>query len=298
MTLPNFLIVGAAKSGTSSLYAYLAQHPEVYLCPVKEPCYFSDGNPRLIRSDSEYEALFHGRTTEKAVGEASASYLHDPEAPKKIKALLGEVKIIIILRNPTDRAYSQWGQIFYQLGYENLSFEDALREEDNRISLGKFGEDAPFYYRFYHYFHVGLYYDQVKRYFDTFNRDCVKVHIFEEFIENPGKTCKEIFSFLGVDPGFVPIFEKHNVAASFRVGFLHKLLLSPPPTLSKIYQGLPMRLKLFIYDMARALFRLNLQDRPQPPMEKSIRDRLMVRYREHIEQLEGLLGRDLSVWDT
>jgi len=297
MTLPNFLVVGAAKSGTTSLYAYLAQHPDVYLCPVKEPCFFSDGNPRLVRTNWEYEALFDTRTSEKAVGEASASYLYDPEAPKKINALINGVKIIIILRNPINRAYSQWGQIFYQLGYEKLSFEEALLVEDTRISLGKFNEDSPFYYGFYHYFHMGLYYEQVKRYFDTFNRERVQIHIFEEFIKDPEKTCKEIFSFIGVDPGFIPLIEKHNMAASFRFGFLHKLLLSPPPILSKVYQALPMRSKLFIYDVARSLFRMNLQDMSRPPMEKSIRDRLMVRYRENIHQLEGLLGRDLSLWD-
>ena len=297
MTLPNFLVVGAAKSGTTSLYAYLAQHPDVYLCPVKEPCFFSDGNPRLVRTNWEYEALFDTRTSEKAVGEASASYLYDPEAPKKINALINGVKIIIILRNPINRAYSQWGQIFYQLGYEKLSFEEALLVEDTRISLGKFNEDSPFYYGFYHYFHMGLYYEQVKRYFDTFNRERVQIHIFEEFIKDPEKTCKEIFSFIGVDPGFIPLIEKHNMAASFRFGFLHKLLLSPPTILSKVYQALPMRSKLFIYDVARSLFRMNLQDMSRPPMEKSIRDRLMVRYRENIHQLEGLLGRDLSLWD-
>jgi len=297
MTLPNFLIVGAAKSGTSSLHACLAQHPDVYLCPVKEPCYFSDGNPRLVRSDSEYESLFDGRTSEKAVGEASASYLHDPEAAKKIKTLLDDVKIIIILRNPVNRAYSQWGQIFYQLGYEKLSFQDALRHEETRISHGKFGEDSPFYYGFYYYFHVGLYYEQVKRYVDVFNRENVQVHIFEEFIKDPEKSCKAVFAFLGVDPNFVPIFEKHNVAASFRFGFFHKLLLSPPRILSKIYQSLPMRQKLFIYDVARSLFRMNLRDRVQPPLEKGIKDQLIARYRENVHRLEGLLGRDLSVWN-
>lgn len=297
MTLPNFLIVGAAKSGTTSLYAYLSQHPDIYLCPVKEPCFFSDGNPRLVRSNSEYEALFDTRTSEKAVGEASVSYLCDPEAPKKIRALLKEVKIIIILRNPVDRAYSQWGQIFYQLGYEKLSFEEALREEDARISLGKFGEDSPFYYGFYHYFHVGLYYEQVQRYFDVFGRERLQIHIFEEFINDPVKTCKDIFSFLGVDPAFIPLLERHNVAASFRLRFLHKFLLSPPSFFAKAYQRLPMKLRLLIYSVARSLFRMNLQDMSRPPLEKRIRDRLMEMYRENIHQLEGLLGRDLSIWE-
>ena len=296
MTLPNFLIVGAAKSGTSSLYEYLSQHPDVYLCPVKEPCYFSDGNPRLARTDLDYEALFNGRTSEKAVGEASASYLHDSEAPEKIKALLDRVKIIIILRNPVDRAYSQWGQIFYQLGYEKLSFEEALEAEDDRIALGKFGESSPFYYGFYRYFHAGLYYEQVKRYFDTFDRERVQVHIFEEFIQDPIKSCQEIFAFIGVDPNFRPVIEKHNPAAAFRVGTLHRFLLSPPTFLLRWYQALPMRLKLFIYSTARSVFRMNLQEVSRPPMKNPIRERLMERYRKNIKQLEDLLDRDLSIW--
>ena len=298
MTLPNFLIVGAAKSGTSSLYEYLAQHPDIYLCPVKEPCYFSDGNPRLVQTDLEYEALFDGRTTEKAVGEASASYLYDPKTPEKIETLLDGVKIIIILRNPVNRAYSQWGQIFYQLGYEKLSFENALEAEDERISQGKFGETSPFYYGFYHYFHAGLYYEHVKRYFDTFEREQVQVHIFEEFIKSPIKTCREIFTFIGVDPDFTPIIDKHNPAAAFRVGILHRFLLSPPSFLDKLYQALPMRSKLLVYNVARSIFRMNLQDMSRPPMKKHIRDRLMESYRENIDQLEDLLGRDLSIWDA
>jgi Sulfotransferase domain len=296
VTLPNFLIVGAAKSGTSSLYEYLSQHPDVYLCPVKEPCYFSDGNPHLVRTDLEYEALFDGRTSEKAVGEASASYLYDPEAPGKIKALLDGVKIIIILRNPVNRAYSQWSQIFYQLGYEKLSFENALEAEDDRISQGKFGETSPFYYGLYRYFHAGLYHDQVKRYFDTFDRERVQVHIFEEFIKDPIRTCKEIFTFIGVDPDFIPVTEKHNVAAAFRVGILHKFLLSPPAFLVQLYQAFPMKSKLFIYNVARSIFRMNLQEVSRPPMKKHIRDRLLEKYWKNIEQLEVLLGRDLSIW--
>ena len=296
MTLPNFLIVGAGKSGTTSLYEYLNQHPDIYLSPVKEPCYFSDGNPRFVRSNDEYEALFDGRTTEKAIGEASASYLYDPEAPKKIQELLNKVKIIIMLRNPVDRAYSQWGQIFYHLGFENLPFEEALREEDARISHGKYHEDSPFYYGFYHYFHAGLYYEQVKRQFDHFGRDMVQVHIFEEFILDPLKTCKAIFSFLGVDPSFTPIIKKHNVAASFRFGFLHRFLLNPPLFLEKTYQCLPVRYRLIIFKAARTLFRMNLHDQARPPLEENVRNQLMERYLEDIHRLETLLGRDLSIW--
>ena len=138
MTLPNFLIVGAAKSGTTSLFEYLAQHPEVYVAVCKELHYFSDAPyPKLANSDKEYENLFVGIINEKAIGESSVSYLSDTEAPYRINKLLKDVKIIILLRNPVDRAYAQWGHM-YRLGYEKLTFSQGLSQEASRIKSESF----------------------------------------------------------------------------------------------------------------------------------------------------------------
>jgi hypothetical protein len=296
VTLPNFLIVGAAKSGTTSLFHYLGQHPEVYVPPCKEPCYFSGGQPNIVNSDDEYEMLFSGATTEKAIGEASATYLYDQEAPRRISNLLGDVKIIIILRNPVTRAYSAWGHNYYQVGYETLSFEDALLEEDARMASQRFREKCPFYYGEYYYFHRGLYYKQVKRYFDTFGRGRVQVHIFEEFVKDPAATCRVAFTFLGVDPDFEPIFKTYNASPAFRIGFVHRFLVTPPLILDKVYHSLPARLRFVAYRVGKSVYWLNQKYRPRPPLDREIKTQLLEKYREDITKLEELLGRDLFIW--
>src|SRR5437868_623089 len=109
MTLPNFLIIGAAKAGTTSLHHYLRQHPDVYMGP-REPRYFAregaDAESPVIRTRDVYEQLFDGVTTEHAIGEGSPQYLNHPIAPDEIAAELPDVKLIVSLRNPADRAYS------------------------------------------------------------------------------------------------------------------------------------------------------------------------------------------------
>lgn len=296
MTLPNFLIVGAAGSGTTSLYQYLNQHPEIYLADIKEPCYFSDGPPWLVQTDAEYEALFHGQTTEKAIGEASASYLRDPEAPKRIHRLLKDVKVIIILRNPAERAHSCWGKMFLRYGCEKLDFQHALREEKVRINSAEFRENWPMNWRSYHYFHNGLYSEQVKRYFDIIGREKVMVFMFEEFAEGPAEICRQAFSFLGVDPDVRIVFEKHNVAAVARNRTLSSFLAAPPSCMLRMYRFLPVPLKNAIYRIFRLAYQLNLKPEPRPPMTKRLRSDLMEQYRDDVERLEVLLGRSLSDW--
>ena len=296
MTLPNFLIVGAAKSGTTSLFSYLAQHPEVYVPPIKEPSYFSDGQPTVVRSDAEYEALFDGRQKEKVAGEASTPYIYDMSAPKRIANLLQNPKIFIILRNPALRAYSLWGHNFYQFGCEKLPFDEALRQEESRIASQDFYKSWGFFYGNYHYFRSGLYYRQVKRYIDIFGKDRVQIHIFEEFVKDPGKICREIFLFLGVDHNFCPVFEKYNVSPGYKIGFIQRFLMSPPPLLEKAYKALPMMLKLMAYRAGKAAYLINQGHVNRPPLDVRLKAELMHNYRDDINKLEKLLGRDLSTW--
>ena len=296
MTLPNFLIVGAAKSGTTSLFSYLGQHPEIFVPVCKEPHYFSDSQVVIAKSDEEYEGLFADRTTEKAVGEASVSYLCDPEAPRRIKQTLGDVKIIIILREPVARAYSQWGHL-YNIGAEPLSFEEALRQEEARMASEEFRKTClAVHHGLYYYFHTGLYYEQVKRYFDTFGPERVKVIIFEEFIKDPARFCKEIFVFLGVDPEFSPVFERHNPSHTFKNKFLHNFLTSPPKLLKAIYEMLPMGLRVKAYGVLKSVYWANMRRAQRRPLDKALRIELMERYREDVRKLEKLLNRNLSIW--
>jgi len=189
---PNFFIVGAPRCGTTFLYHYLKQIPGIYMSPVKEPGYFSVSiDPKLkltkpIRDKKKYLKLFKGVKDEKAIGEASPSYLWDPKAPKLIHDTVPDAKIIMILRDPVQRSYSHY-LLGVGLGYQTLPFGEAVKKAlnglddySNRIASTSF------------------YSEQVKRYLDIFKKDQIKIFIFEEFIKDNEKSVKEVLNFLGV----------------------------------------------------------------------------------------------------
>src|SRR3989304_5255995 len=189
---PNFFIVGAPRCGTTFLYNYLKQIPTVYMSPVKEPSYFSVTiDPKLkltkpIRDRKKYLKLFEGVTNEVAIGEASPSYLWDPKAAKLIHETVPHAKIIMILRDPVQRAYSHY-LLGLGLGYQTLPFREAMikaikstDDYSNRIAA------------------AGFYAEQVKRYLDVFKKEQIKIFIFEEFMKDTSKSVKEVLDFLGV----------------------------------------------------------------------------------------------------
>ena len=167
MTMPNFLMVGAQKCGTPSLYYYLKQHPQIYMSPVKEAHFFdveegekpdfrrASHSSRPVSGIEDYRALFAGVKDETAIGEASPSYVYIPEAPRRIRSRLPDAKLIAILRDPADRAYSAFLHTS-RSGREPLTdFAQALREEEDRIRNG--------WHPLYHYRERGFYHAQLKR---------------------------------------------------------------------------------------------------------------------------------------
>ena len=210
--VPDFFICGAARSGTTSLWEYLRQHPEIYM-PAnigdKEPSYFCDLYG--MTDWQAYVSLFRDAGNKKRVGEASGPYLTSPESPGLIKAVVPNARIIISLRNPVERAWSLYKWMRAN-GYEKAgTFAEALEAEDKcRVGNVEFIRNNGQYYHNFLYFHSGLYHDHVKRFFDVFGRGSVHVQIFEDFVRTPIEHMRRIFSFLDVDPSFSPIIEKHN----------------------------------------------------------------------------------------
>ena len=199
MTMPNFLIIGAMKSGTTALYYYLEQHPDIYMSPVKEPNFFSSQEQEnaadAVTHIGTYQHLFRGGSGKKAIGEASHSYLYEPGAAAEIRRYIPEARLIAILRNPIDRAYSHFLHMV-QTGTEPLDdFEQALREEEVGIHKERTFQD---------YIGRGLYYDQLERYFGTFPREQVRVYLYEDLSDAPISTVQDAFRFLKVDDSFVP----------------------------------------------------------------------------------------------
>jgi sulfotransferase family protein len=303
MTLPNFLIIGAARSGTTSLYTYLKQHPQVYMSEIKEPEFFSyegveldfdgpkgkektnRGIRRYTPADIEgYRALFQKVSNEKAIGEASPMYLYSAQAPSRIKHHIPDAKLIAILRNPVERAYSTFSLLTLQ-GREPLKeFSQALQAEEPRIRNK--------WTWMYHYKNVGFYYVQLKRYFDVFERDQIRVYLYDDLKVEPIRLVRDVFGFLEVDDTFVPeVSVKDNPAGTPKSEIFSKLVDKPNPVKTLLRPLLPERIRKRII---ASLSARNLAERS--PLAPEIRSELVEVYREDILKLETLIGRDLSGW--
>jgi hypothetical protein len=203
---PNFFIVGSRKCATTSLYFYLKEIPGVYMSPVKELYYFAPHALQnnvidVIRDKKEYHRLFKDAKGHIAIGEATNIYLWDPEAPKLIHQTVPHARIIISLRDPIERAYSQYLQRMKYSGRKTSFYDDLM--QDYKTHEKVFGKSVL-------YVELGMYYEQVKRYFDIFGRHQVKVIIFEEFIQDPVKYVNEVLAFLGVNHRVTEITGHYN----------------------------------------------------------------------------------------
>jgi len=290
MTMPNFLIIGAMKSGTTALYYYLEQHPEIYMSPVKEPNFFSSQEQEnaadAVTNIGTYQHLFRGGSGKKAIGEASHSYLYEPSAAAEIKRYVPEAKLIAILRNPIDRAYSHFLHMV-RSGTEPLDdFAQALREEEVRIHKERTFQD---------YIGRGLYYNQLKRYFRTFPQEQVRVYLYEDLSGAPISTVQDAFRFLKVDDSFVPdVSLRRNVSGQPKYKTLDGLLRrqSRIKHAAKIY--LPARMRWRLSKTFDDLKTRNLAE--PPPVQSKVRRHLIGVYREDILKVQELIHRDLSGW--
>jgi hypothetical protein len=298
--LPNFLIVGAAKSGTTSLYQYLHEHPEIFMSGNKEPRFFissvftnmSSDDPRYsalldltITEYDEYTKLFRDAGKYKAIGEATATYLYYyQEAIPNIKKYLNDVKIIIILRNPVDRAFSSYKHLVREQ-YETRSFEECLELEEarkqNNWSLLNFYKDA------------GNYYRQVKSYIDNFK--LVKIVLYDHLRTDNIALIKDIYRFLEVSDRFVPNFNKqYNVSYIPKSIFLNNFFVKPntfkknlKPIVDFVFP--PHKRKKIITEL-KTFNEANYQMNPKT------REVLIEAFREDIIMLQTLINMDLSHW--
>jgi Sulfotransferase domain len=210
--LPNFLILGAQKAGTTALYAYLRWHPQVTGPSFKEVSFF---DRHYARGERWYRAHFPARRR-TAVGEASPSYLLHPLAPERVATLLPDARLVALLRNPVDRAFSHY-QHEVALRREPLSFEDAVAAEDERLrgEVERMLRDPGYFSHAwwnYTYLTRGRYAEQLERWYAAFPRDRLLVLFTEELAEDPGATYRRVLEFLGLElrelPSYPRIFER------------------------------------------------------------------------------------------
>ena len=299
MPLPNFIIVGSAKCGTTSLYNYLKQHPQVFMPLLKEPGFFTGAWPHLVNSEKEYRELFDGAQGKIAIGEASPMYIEDQSVPQKMIDFLGpDTRIIIILRNPIDRAFSLWGHLHYHSMVEPLSFEDALSVERERSESEELKNQDIYYPGIFMYYRGGLYTEKVRRFLDTFGEKNVYVIIFEEFMQDLRNSIKDLYKFLGVDTSFEPILEQHNIANVPRLKQLQKQLSNPPKIIRVIYSISPRFIKTLIYSVGKTIYWTNQKKRTKDNLDPKIQACLSNKFRNDVVDLEHLLHRELrTYWD-
>jgi DNA-binding TFAR19-related protein (PDSD5 family) len=292
--MPNFLVIGAQKAGTTSLYHYLKQHPEIYMSPIKEPHFFavegaapdfrgpSPRNPLTITDLEAYRALFAGVSGETAIGEASPSYLGNPKAPNRIRHYIPEAKLIAILRNPVERAFSAYLHRVRD-DREWFDFARALREEEARIKANL----TPGWY----YKRAGFYYPQLKRYYELFDREQIRVHLYEDLDTDPASMLLELFAFLNVDETFVPDTSlRHGVTGVPKSRILRRFLRGSNPVKSFLRPLFRPETRVKIGT------RLNNLNLTKPQMSPEVREALIATYREDILKLQDLIRRDLSEW--
>lgn len=264
----------------------------------KEPHYFAfqDGIPRYqgprdrqrmqhqaVISSNEYEELFAAGANRPARGEASAMYLYMPGVAKQIHRVLPATKLIAILRNPVERAYSAYLHHLRD-NVETLSFEEAFEQDVD----GKRDSWMPLW----HYAKMGLYCEQLKRYLTKFPRDQIRIYLYEDLCSHPEDLLTDIFQFLDLDSiPFDKQTQRYNVSGVPRSRWLHRLLTEPSKLKSTIRQLVP---RSWLYGAVNSLKVRNLGKAPS--MSRAARERLMEYYRSDIWALQELICRDLSHW--
>jgi hypothetical protein len=280
--LPNFLLIGVEKAATTWLAKCIGEHPNVFMADEKELHFF---NYRYERGLAWYESHFNGWSGQAAIGEATPGYIYSPDAHRRIKAILGDqVKLIVTLRHPVDRAYSAFGQYMRQgRSPPAADFQKSLQED------------------VLHLRRRGCYAADLKRYLTFFPRENLSVLIFEEIKKDNLKSLINCFAFLGVTSQFIP--ESLNVRANkgTDLRLFHNRLIALRRYLAAKTELLPGKMRQPALEVGRWIYknlileRLPKQTLYEPP-NPELRQELLQDFMTDIRQLEDLLDRDFSIW--
>lgn len=270
--LPDFLIIGAQRCGTTSLARHLANHPEVFVAAQKEVHFF---DRQFSNGLDWYRGQFAAGASAKVVGEATPEYMYDPEALERLAETVPQARLIVSLRNPVDRAYSEYWFVRGR-GYESLALDDALAAEPIRLT-----SSDPIERMRHAYVDRGRYLTQLQRVCRFFPREQLLVLIFEEWMKEPADSLRTIQRFIGVNEDFVPsnLGRRFGRARTFRSQRLRKLARALP------------------YPLGAAVSRLNARPDAYPPMDHRVRRSLQKQFEVDNRALAEWLGRDLSVWE-
>lgn len=301
MPLPRFFVIGAPKAGTTALHAALAGHPQLYLSPVKEPKYFlCDDRPppyqagpgdahsarEWIWDRQRYEELFAPAPSGTLCGESTPLYLADLDSHRRIHDAVPDARLIVVLRDPVDRAYSNWAHLWAD-GLETIDdFVAACAEEPGRREAG--------WGPFWRYLETGLYGHQLLHLFTLFPRDQVHIIRYMELVEAPSATLDGVCRFLGVDEGVVTEVPARNVG-----GYV------PPTPYARILRAafrrgasLGRHFPPQVWRKASLPLQWLMQRTPQhrPELQEGDRAQLVDYFAEDIDIVEEITRWDLGAW--
>lgn len=279
MRLPDFIVPGVMKSGTTSLHFYLCQHPDIWMPQGKwQETHFFDYDENYNQGLDWYKDRLKGWTSEKLLGQTCPNYLGNAKAITRMEELLPSVKFIIVMRNPVDRAFSHyWHEV--KKNREKESFEQALILEEERISKNEI------WWRYYCYRLRGKYYEHVLDLIKTFPNSDIHFVVYENLRVNPLLEINKCFQFLGLQPLTQLKFEIHNKTVIPRSFFVKKLINSPK------LDWLPLVSNL------RSLEFQHNRIHQYGKMNDATRNELLTYYRDSNKQLSDLIGVDLSIWE-
>ena len=296
---PDFLIVGAAKAGTTALYHQLGTHPDIFMSPQKEMNFFAlenqvidfkgPGDIEITHKDSilrkdEYLDLFRAGDSFKAIGEASPLYLSSESACYRIKYYIPKIKLIGILRNPIDRAFSAFCHLRRDEREPESNFLLAVEKEPYRITSG--------WCEMWHYIKNGLYADQIERFQSNFKKDQILFLVYENFLSEPKATLKTICDFLQIDSTFpFEIGTKYNRSGTPRFKNVHQML-NQPQYINKFLKRLFP--KKVLKELRESIINLNLKEK-ESLTEDQIHH-LYPFFEKDIHRIEKLINMDLSHW--
>ncbi|WP_019507381.1 sulfotransferase [Pleurocapsa sp. PCC 7319] len=301
MKKPNFFIVGQMKSGTTALHNFLGQHPQVFMSQVKEPHFFcsdfhleSDQHHGKhlffdFREESEYLRLFAKAKVEKAVGESTANYLYSSVAAEKIHNFNPDAKIIILLREPAEFLYSLHSHYVKFTEENEPDFLTALALETER-KQGKYPSPRIMSPSFLYYSQRVQYYQQVKRFYDRFGSEQIKVIIYEDYKSENDRIYREILEFLGVETNFTPEYDSLNLNKEVKYKAINDLVNIP--VVKNISKNLfSQQFNEFVRDNIVEKFLWHQV--PKATMPEEIKTKLMQQYQPQVEQIADLIGVDL-----
>jgi hypothetical protein len=310
--LPTFILAGAPKSGTTALYQYLRQHPQIYMSPIKEPTFFGAADflsddeicssvkrqrtdlrrylegsrlrPThfLITEWADYVELFREAADQIAIGEASVSYIWLPSAAAAIRSALPNARIVFMLRDPTERLFSLY--LLNRNREPDISFRDWVLK-----AMHSTGDRRKEVHRYPIPLDGGLYATQLGRFLDIFPRDQVRVYLYESYRADPRALLRDLFTFLGVNPDHpIDLSKRHNETYVRRFPALEKLrqrIIGNVPITTWLPTSASTVLQK-LYNRKKSGFSIEPEDR-----------RMVIEYyREEIRRTESLIGADLSAW--